>query len=99
MSSNNQNPSFVKNFFSGGLAACIAEVCSIPFDTAKVRMQLQTGNSTGVPYRNIGHALTRIAAEEGPLALFKGIVPGLQRQMVFAGIRIGLYQPVLVWRI
>ena len=89
---------FLQSFLSGGLAACVAECCSIPFDTAKVRMQLQSGNvqsvAAQVQYRNLGHALGRIAAEEGPLALFKGLVPGLQRQMVFAGIRIGLYQPV-----
>ncbi len=35
-----------------------------------------------------------IAAEEGPKNLFSGLSPGLQRQFVFAGLRIGLYLPV-----
>ena len=35
-----------------------------------------------------------IAMEEGPLALWNGLTPGLQRQFVFAGLRIGLYVPV-----
>jgi solute carrier family 25 (mitochondrial uncoupling protein), member 8/9 len=35
-----------------------------------------------------------IAAEEGPLALWNGLTPGLQRQFIFAGLRIGLYVPV-----
>ena len=35
-----------------------------------------------------------MAAEEGVLSLFKGLSAGLQRQMVFASLRIGLYEPV-----
>jgi solute carrier family 25 uncoupling protein 8/9 len=38
--------------------------------------------------------MSKVAAEEGPLALFNGLIPGLQRQVVFAGLRIGLYVPV-----
>jgi len=40
------------------------------------------------------HAIGVIAKEEGPQALWKGLGPGLLRQMVFASLRIGLYQPV-----
>jgi solute carrier family 25 uncoupling protein 8/9 len=40
------------------------------------------------------HAIKTIFAEEGPKALWKGITAGLQRQIVFAGIRIGLYPNV-----
>jgi len=36
----------------------------------------------------------KIGAEEGPLALFDGLSAGLQRQVVNAGLRIGLYLPV-----
>lgn len=35
-----------------------------------------------------------MAAEEGVGSLYKGLIAGLQRQMVFASIRIGLYEPV-----
>lgn len=35
-----------------------------------------------------------MAAEEGVSSLFKGLTAGLQRQMVFASLRIGLYEPV-----
>ena len=38
--------------------------------------------------------MSKVAAEEGPLSLFNGLIPGLQRQVVFAGLRIGLYVPV-----
>ncbi|KAF5446806.1 hypothetical protein F2P56_032407 [Juglans regia] len=32
--------------------------------------------------------------EEGLSALWKGIIPGLQRQCLYEGLRIGLYAPV-----
>lgn len=35
-----------------------------------------------------------IAREEGMVSLWKGIVPGLHRQCLFGGLRIGLYEPV-----
>ena len=35
-----------------------------------------------------------IAAEEGVSALFGGMTAGLQRQFVYAGLRIGMYVPV-----
>ena len=38
--------------------------------------------------------MTRVAADEGSLALWSGLVPGLQRQFVFNGLSIGLYVPV-----
>ena len=40
------------------------------------------------------HAIKTIFAEEGAQSLWKGIFAGLQRQMIFAGIRIGLYPTV-----
>ena len=35
-----------------------------------------------------------LAKNEGPLALFKGLTPGLQRQLLFGTLRLGLYEPV-----
>ena len=32
--------------------------------------------------------------EEGPLTLFNGLTAGLHRQILFSGIRVGLYIPV-----
>ena len=40
------------------------------------------------------HAVKTIYAEEGLPALWKGITAGIQRQVVFAGIRVGLYPTV-----
>jgi solute carrier family 25 uncoupling protein 8/9 len=82
---------------SGGLAGCVAEVLTIPLDTVKVRLQIQgEGLAKGQPlkYRGVVGTLATVAREEGPLVLFKGLSAGLQRQIVFASLRIGLYEPV-----
>lgn len=76
---------------SGGTAACIAEVLTIPLDTAKVRLQVQ---GAGGKYNGMLHCVRTMAMEEGVSSLFKGLVAGFQRQMVFASLRIGLYEPV-----
>ena len=35
-----------------------------------------------------------VAKEEGIGALWKGITPGIHRQVLFGGLRIGLYEPI-----
>ena len=40
------------------------------------------------------HCIKTMVAEEGFSSLYKGLSAGLQRQMVFASLRIGLYEPV-----
>jgi len=76
----------------------VMQVCTLPLDTAKVRLQLQkkaVGDATVLPkYRGMLGTVSTIAREEGMSALWKGIVPGLHRQCLFGGLRIGLYEPV-----
>jgi len=82
---------------TGGIAGSVGEICTIPLDTAKVRLQIQGSQlKAGDPikYKGLLGTVRAVAAEEGPLALFKGLGAGLQRQMVFASIRIGLYDEV-----
>ncbi|XP_042042184.1 mitochondrial uncoupling protein 2-like isoform X2 [Salvia splendens] len=91
--------SFAGIFACSAFAACFAEICTIPLDTAKVRLQLQKrvpiGDSTAAPkYRGLLGTLTTIAKEEGFFALWNGVVPGLHRQFLYGGLRVGLYQPV-----
>ncbi|KAK4412367.1 Mitochondrial uncoupling protein 2 [Sesamum alatum] len=91
--------SFAGIFVCSAFAACVAEFCTIPLDTAKVRLQLQkrvpVGDSEVAPkYRGLLGTVATIAKEEGLFALWKGIVPGLHRQCVYGGLRIGLYEPV-----
>ncbi|KAF2288568.1 hypothetical protein GH714_008629 [Hevea brasiliensis] len=86
--------SFAGTFASSAFAACFAEICTIPLDTAKVRLQLQKKAVAGEGLALPQYRVATIAREEGLSALWKGIVPGLHRQCLFGGLRIGLYEPV-----
>lgn len=95
-----QDPSLGVKFASAGIAACIGDLVSFPLDTAKVRLQIQgeggsatTGSSRAV-YRGLVGTVCTISRQEGPRALYNGLVPGLQRQLCFASVRIGLYDSV-----
>jgi solute carrier family 25 uncoupling protein 8/9 len=81
---------------AAGCAASVAEVVSIPMDTTKVRLQIQGSNSssTTLKYRGMTHTIFTIIREEGVKSLFRGLNAGIQRQMCFCGIRIGLYDNV-----
>ncbi|XP_071496472.1 dicarboxylate carrier UCP2-like isoform X1 [Diadema antillarum] len=101
------NPSVYIKLASAGLGGCIADVITFPLDTAKVRLQIQ-GESTGSSqkanskrpksanfrYRGVFGTIWTIVRQEGPRGLYNGLVPGLQRQMCFASVRIGLYDSV-----
>ena len=76
-------------------------MCTIPLDTAKVRLQLQRKTQLPAPPTAAAAAgggmlatIMCIAREEGVAALWKGVVPGLHRQFLYGGLRIGLYEPV-----
>ncbi|CAI9301248.1 unnamed protein product [Lactuca saligna] len=93
--------SFAETFICSAFAACFAELCTIPLDTAKVRLQLQkrsvSGEESGgggAKYKGLLGTIATIAKEEGLLALWKGIIPGLHRQFIYGGLRISLYVPV-----
>nr|XP_023897812.1 mitochondrial uncoupling protein 2 [Quercus suber] len=93
--------SFAEIFLCSAFAACFAEFCTLPLDTAKVRLQLQKKaaaavvDGVGFPkYRGLLGTMATIAREEGLSALWKGLIPGLQRQCLYGGLRIGLYGPV-----
>lgn len=90
--------SFAGTFLSSAFAACFAEFCTLPLDVAKVRLQLQRKASTGdgadsAKYRGMWGTMVTIAKEEGLPALWKGVIPGLHRQFIYGGLRIGLYDP------
>ena len=94
MSISNEISPFLQMIMSG-TAASTGELCTIPFDTAKVRLQNQVPNSQGLlQYRGLLDVLKQMGRDEGLSALWKGSSAGVQRQMAFAPIRIGLYEPV-----
>ena len=52
------------------------------------------GDAYKAKYNGMFHALKTVFVEEGIQSLWKGIFAGLQRQVIFAGLRIGLYPTV-----
>lgn len=74
-----------------GTAAMIAEGVTIPFDTAKVRLQTQQIQAGVVPkYRGPLQTIYTIVQESGVQAPFRGVIPGCHRMFIFTGIRLGL---------
>ncbi|XP_074834469.1 putative mitochondrial transporter UCP3 isoform X2 [Carettochelys insculpta] len=49
---------------------------------------------TTIQYKGVFGTITTMVRTEGPRSLYNGLVAGLQRQMSFASIRIGLYDSV-----
>jgi len=68
---------------SGMSSGAIAVTIGTPFDVALVRMQADTMKPAAERrnYTNAVNALFRIGSEEGPGALYKGIVPNIGRGM------------------
>ncbi|KAG9351447.1 hypothetical protein JZ751_022697 [Albula glossodonta] len=93
-------PTATVKFVGAGTAACIADLFTFPLDTAKVRLQIQgeakaaAGDVKVVRYHGVFGTITTMVRTEGPRSLYKGLVAGLQRQMSFASVRIGLYDSV-----
>lgn len=77
-----------------GAGASWGEFCTIPFDTAKVRLQLQDKSHGKPEYSGLVDCLRKMVTQEGIRAPWRGVVAGIQRQCAFAPIRIGLYEPV-----
>lgn len=50
--------------------------------------------TSALKYRGITGTLCTISREEGVRAMYNGLVPGLQRQMAFGCVRVGLYESV-----
>ena len=92
---------------SGSSVAC-ATACTNPIDVLKVRLQVTPGvggagaaggAGTGAAARGrptgMVDAFVQLWRHEGPLALWKGLTPGLIRALCYGGLRLGLYQPIL----
>lgn len=101
-------PSLIEKMVSAGTAACIADMATFPFDVAKVRLQV-SGETLVKPlcsggaimleasapqFKGLFGTLLYLARTEGPRSLYGGIVPGLQRQCLFASLRIGMYDGI-----
>ncbi|XP_036282715.1 mitochondrial uncoupling protein 3 [Pipistrellus kuhlii] len=92
-------PTTAVKFLGAGMAACFADLLTFPLDTAKVRLQIQGENQASqaarsIQYRGVLGTILTMVRTEGLRSPYSGLVAGLQRQMSFASIRIGLYDSV-----
>jgi len=68
----------MRNVGMASFSACVAESLTIPFDTAKVRLQIQVTPEGETPrYSGLMATAKTIGAEEGVPALFGGLTAGL----------------------
>lgn len=83
----------LKEVVVSGISVSIANTATNPLDMVKTRMQLQpVGHRVGM-FRTMG----MVVADEGVLALWKGLTPSLMRGMFFGGLRLGMYTPTKQW--
>lgn len=70
-----------QSMVSGFLAGFAGPIATGPFDVVKTRLMAQTRGLRGgdAQYRGMMHAITRIYADEGLFALWKGLLPRLMR--------------------
>ena len=68
-----------QSMISGFLAGTAGPVCTGPFDVVKTRLMAQTRDGGALKYKGMIHAIRTIYAEEGLLALWKGLLPRLMR--------------------
>ncbi|PIO23967.1 hypothetical protein AB205_0002150 [Aquarana catesbeiana] len=79
-------PTLMVKFFGAGTAACIADL---------IQGECLAEPSVRVAhYKGVMGTITTMVKMEGPASLYNGLVAGLQRQMTFASIRIGMYDSV-----
>jgi hypothetical protein len=76
-----------KGFVQGSLGAAIGGCCAHPLDLIKVRMQLQTE----IPKKNMLQMGVSVFKNDGITGLFKGVDASAARQIVYSGVRFGMY--------
>ena len=63
-------------------------------DEISVQREVQPPKVEGVKYNGLYGTTKTIISEEGAHSLFNGLTAGLHRQIIFSGIRVGMYLPV-----
>ncbi|KAH8588176.1 mitochondrial oxaloacetate transport protein-like protein [Bisporella sp. PMI_857] len=85
-------------FVAGGIAACGAVTATHPFETVKIRMQLQgeLQDKAHQPkaYRGPIHGVSVIVRNEGLRGIYRGIGAAYIYQMILNGCRLGFYEPI-----
>ncbi|KAK8092034.1 mitochondrial oxaloacetate transport protein, partial [Apiospora hydei] len=85
-------------FIAGGIAACGAVTATHPFETVKIRMQLQgelqTKGHQPHHYRGPIHGVSVIVRNEGLKGIYRGIGCAYIYQVLLNGCRLGFYEPM-----
>ena len=85
-------------FIAGGIAACGAVTATHPFETVKIRLQLQgelQSKDVAVKnYRGVFHGVGVIVKNEGLKGIYRGIGCAYIYQILLNGCRLGFYEPL-----
>ncbi|KAL5598812.1 hypothetical protein BROUX41_003854 [Berkeleyomyces rouxiae] len=85
-------------FIAGGIAACGAVTATHPFETVKIRMQLQgelqTKGHQPHHYRGPLHGVSVILRHEGLRSLYRGLGTAYVYQILLNGCRLGMYESI-----
>lgn len=85
-------------FIAGGLAACGAVTATHPFETVKIRLQLQgelQAKEVAVKkYRGVFHGVGVILKNEGLSGIYRGLGCAYIYQILLNGCRLGFYEPL-----
>lgn len=86
------------SFIAGGIAACGAVTASHPFETIKIRLQLQgelqSKDIAVKKYKGVLHGVSVVAKNEGVKGLYRGIGCAYIYQILLNGCRLGFYEPL-----
>lgn len=91
--SSNQSGDVGYRLFLGFIAGTIASIANIPFDVAKSRIQ-GPQPASGRKYNGCWQSIKLVYAEEGFLALYRGLVPKVMRLGPGGGIMLIVYESV-----
>jgi solute carrier family 25 protein 34/35 len=85
-------------FIAGGIAACGAVTATHPFETVKIRMQLQgelqSKGHQPQHYRGPFHGVSVIVRNEGIRGIYRGLGCAYIYQVLLNGCRLGFYEPM-----
>ncbi|KAK5211056.1 Mitochondrial oxaloacetate carrier protein [Exophiala xenobiotica] len=85
-------------FIAGGIAACGAVTATHPFETVKIRLQLQgelqSKDVAVKKYKGVFHGVGVIVKNEGVRGIYRGIGCAYVYQILLNGCRLGFYEPL-----
>jgi len=80
---------------AGAVSGVLTRFSCQPLDVLKIRFQLQqepVSRAAGSKYRGVLQALSQIVRDEGPTALFKGMVPAQWLSVVYGAVQFATFE-------